>query len=542
MISLKALQGSKVLAGEAGLDQRVTQVNVMEVPDIVDWVHIGEFLLTTAFSIKEDIGILKKLIPKLKEKGVVGIGIKMKRYIERLPEDIIHIADIYQFPIIELPYEASYTDIMMPVLTEVISRQTSMLLKVEKLHDELIDVMLRGGGFKEILEIIYGTVGNTVAISDEIFNVVVAHGSEEKIRYIEDKLKNEKCTNPTLNITISTDELLNQAVRRIWIPIYVDERYYGYLSIWEDNKELTPMEITSLESSIPVIALHILKKISIFEIESRHKVEFFDDLLSKDEKRQQLAIDRASLFDFDRKLGYSAMVISIKNINSFVKETINNSTFLYQLNSKIMHIIERLSRNEEWKCVYGNKSDQIIVLYGTNPTKNNQQIKKEIKNFADNIIINIAKEISEISIAIGIGRFSKEPKNLWKSYSEATRCIYNKTDSHKSSSIHFDDLGIYRIFHIEEMEDELNQFYKDTLEPLVKYDKEKGSELVKTLQMFFQCGGNLKKVSEEMFTHYNTIVYRMQRIKDITGMNLENPNERLNLQVAFKIFEMSNGK
>lgn len=92
------------------------------------------------------------------------------------------------------------------------------------------------------------------------------------------------------------------------------------------------------------------------------------------------------------------------------------------------------------------------------------------------------------------------------------------------------------------MEDELNQFYKDTLEPLVKYDKEKGSELVKTLQMFFQCGGNLKKVSEEMFTHYNTIVYRMQRIKDITGMNLENPNERLNLQVAFKIFEMSNGK
>ncbi len=104
--------------------------------------------------------------------------------------------------------------------------------------------------------------------------------------------------------------------------------------------------------------------------------------------------------------------------------------------------------------------------------------------------------------------------------------------------MHFDDLGIYRIFHLEEMESELHQFYRDTLEPLVVYDKEKSSELVKTLQMFFQYGGNLKKVSEEMFTHYNTIVYRMQRIKDITGMNLENSNDRLNLQVSFKIFEM----
>lgn len=542
MILLKDLHGSKVLAGEAGLEQRITRVNVMEVPDIIDWVHVGEFLLTTAFSIKEDITVLKRLIPKLKEKGVVGIGIKMKRYIDRLPDDIIHTANRCKFPIIELPYEVSYTDIIMPVLTEIISRQTSMLIKIEKIHNELIDVMLRGGSFKEILESIHRTIGNTVAIKDEIFNVIVAHGSEEKILEIETKLKDEKLMHPLLNMTIIDDQLFEDRVKRIIIPIYVDERYYGYLSIWEDNKKLTSIEISSLESSIPVIALHILKKISIFEIESRHKVEFFDDLLSKDEKKQQLAVDRAALFDFDRKLGYSAIVISIKNINGFVKETLNNSTFLYQLNSKIMHIIERLSRNKAWKCVYGNKSDQIILLYGTASTKSGSQVKKEVKDFANSLIKRVGEEIRDISISIGIGRFHKEPKHLWKSYIEAKRCIQNKGLNDKSEYMHFDDLGIYRIFHLEEMEDELNQFYRDTLEPLVIYDRDKGSELVKTLQAYFQCGGNFKKISEEMFTHYNTIVYRMQRIKDITGMNLENPNERLNLQVAFKIFEMFNMK
>ncbi len=542
MILLEDLHGSKVLAGETGLEQRITQVNVMEVPDIVDWVNAGEFLLTTAFSIKEDITVLKMLIPKLKEKGVVGIGIKMKRYVEKLPDDIIDIANIYKFPIIELPYKTSYTDIIMPVLTEIISRQTSMLIKVEEIHNELIGVMLRGGSLKEILEGISRTIGNTIAIKDEIFNITVAHGTEEKKLEIESNLKDEKLEDSILNMVIVDDQLLGTPVKRIIIPIYVDERYYGYLSIWEDNKKLTSIEISSIEASIPVIALHILKKISIFEIESRHKVEFFDDLLSKDEKKQQLAIDRAALFDFDTRLGYSALIISIKNIKGFVKETLNNSTFLYQLNSKIMRIIERLSRNKEWKCICGNKSDQIIVLYGTDAMKNSAQVKKEVKNFANKIIKSVDEEIREISISIGIGRFHKEAKQLCKSYREATRCIYSKGVSCKSEYIHFDDLGIYRIFHLDEMEGELQQFYRDTLEPLVIYDKEKGSELVKTLQMFFECGGNLKKVSEEMFTHYNTIVYRMQRIKNITGLNLENPNERLNLQVSFKIFEMLNAE
>jgi len=538
MILLKDLLGSKVLAGEEGLNQRITQINVMEVPDIVDWVHGGEFLLTTAFSIKDDISILKKLIPRLKKKGVVGIGIKMKRYIEKLPDDIINIANKYKFPIIEIPYKVSYTDIMMPVLTEIISKQTSVLMKIEEIHNELIRVMLRGGSFKEILEGIFGTIGNTVAIKDEIFNVVVAHGSKEKKIEIEKKLEDEKLEESTHNMTIVEDDLLGNKVNRITIPIYVDERYYGYLAIWEDNKKLTPIEISSLESSIPVIALHILKKISIFEIESRHKVEFFDDLLSSDEKRQQLAVDRAALFDFDRRLGYSALVISIKNIKGFVKETLNNSTFLYQLNSKIMRIIDRLSRNKEYKLVYGNKSDQIIVLYGTTPDKSGEKVKKEVISFVNDVIKSVEEEIKDISISIGIGRFHKEPAQLWKSYNEARRSLQNKRVDYKSEYMHFDNLGIYRIFHMEEMEGELHQFYRDTLEPLVMYDKEKGSELVKTLQMFFQSGGNLKKVSEEMFTHYNTIVYRMQRIKDITGMNLEDQNDRLNLQVSFKIYDM----
>ncbi|MCK5763907.1 MAG: helix-turn-helix domain-containing protein, partial [Clostridiales bacterium] len=70
--------------------------------------------------------------------------------------------------------------------------------------------------------------------------------------------------------------------------------------------------------------------------------------------------------------------------------------------------------------------------------------------------------------------------------------------------------------------------------------REKGHELVETLKKYFEYRGNVKKISEVMFTHYNTIVYRMNRIKKITNMDFENSNDYLNMQVAIKIYEMMN--
>ena len=83
--------------------------------------------------------------------------------------------------------------------------------------------------------------------------------------------------------------------------------------------------------------------------------------------------------------------------------------------------------------------------------------------------------------------------------------------------------------------EELEDFYNTTLKPLVDYDEKRSTELVKTLEEYFNNNGNLTRISEQLFTHYNTILYRINRICEITGMDLENPNHRLNLEIALKI-------
>lgn len=69
LLNLEILKDSQVLSGSGGLDHRIFKMNVMEVPDILDWVRAGEFLLTTAYSIRETPERLKGLVEALSAKG-----------------------------------------------------------------------------------------------------------------------------------------------------------------------------------------------------------------------------------------------------------------------------------------------------------------------------------------------------------------------------------------------------------------------------------------------------------------------------------------
>ena len=66
MLKIGVLQRAILICGENGLDNIVKSVTVMDVPDISKWLKGNEFLLTNAFTIKDDISAQKKLITDLK--------------------------------------------------------------------------------------------------------------------------------------------------------------------------------------------------------------------------------------------------------------------------------------------------------------------------------------------------------------------------------------------------------------------------------------------------------------------------------------------
>ena len=115
MITLKQLLKESVLsdlsllAGNAGLDNAVRAVSIMDAPDSHKWLKGGEFILTTAFLFGGDEKLLEHFIMNLIEAGSGCLGIKKGRFLNKVPENVALLADQKQFPIIEIPYRFGWS-------------------------------------------------------------------------------------------------------------------------------------------------------------------------------------------------------------------------------------------------------------------------------------------------------------------------------------------------------------------------------------------------------------------------------------------------
>ena len=74
--------------------------------------------------------------------------------------------------------------------------------------------------------------------------------------------------------------------------------------------------------------------------------------------------------------------------------------------------------------------------------------------------------------------------------------------------------------------------FRALVEPLVVYDRERRSDLVKTLKVYFDTGTNASEAADRLFLHRNSILYRLARVEKLTGLDLKDPRARLALQLG----------
>lgn len=98
----------------------------------------------------------------------------------------------------------------------------------------------------------------------------------------------------------------------------------------------------------------------------------------------------------------------------------------------------------------------------------------------------------------------------------------------------FQDLGVYRLLVRLREAPELWAFYRETLAKLVDYDRRQHADLIKTLEAYFNHLGNLRATSEALHVHRNTLLYRLERIQEISGSDLDNADEHFALWLALR--------
>ena len=162
-----------------------------------------------------------------------------------------------------------------------------------------------------------------------------------------------------------------------------------------------------------------------------------------------------------------------------------------------------------------------------------EESEEILEAFADRIRV----KMTDRKVYIGVSDQVKDIENLHLAYKRA-RAAVEMAVKREMDLQYFDRMGMYRMLYLIEDRSLLRELSDKPLAPLIEYDREHDGEYVATLESYLRCGGSIKAMSEELYIHRNTILYRMANIKKLLGCSLESPEEKMFYAVACMIRKM----
>ena len=147
------------------------------------------------------------------------------------------------------------------------------------------------------------------------------------------------------------------------------------------------------------------------------------------------------------------------------------------------------------------------------------------------------KRMPERKLHVGIGSKCMDISRLSVSYRRAKAAV-QMAMTQKKQVVKFDDCGLYRLLYMVEDTGVLQEIETECLAALEEYDRKYNAGYVETLQSYLKHNGSIQAVAEELYTHRNTVLYRLGNIRKVLGNELKTPEERLPYQMAFYIRSM----
>ncbi|MBU5436909.1 PucR family transcriptional regulator ligand-binding domain-containing protein [Tissierella sp. MSJ-40] len=517
---LKQFDDFYVLAGEEGLNRNVSTVSVMDAPDIYNWMKGGEFLITTAYVMKDDPLELKDLVIRLNNAGTSALGIKLNRFIKKLPEEVKKVGDQLKFPIIFVPDHYAFTDVINPVLSRIVNTQAKKLERSEKIHRSFTEIAIKGKGTEDIMNTLYRILGKSVAYIDLLFNK----------NYIRSNTKEFKSDIGEIRL----DNLLKKYSS---YPVRIGSVLYGYLIVTKEKEDNDGLEKVTIEHASTVLKLEIQKKLSNSQIEQKYRDEFVQDLLMNNIRTKEEVENRAALYGWKMDKGLICITLDIDNFKEkFI--SIENTRNLEIERDKIFSISRKIMKENFSKVYYTTFSDSTIYLIEPDIDeyiKFQERLQKVLENLREEV-----RNRSNFTLTIGIGSYKESVMDVYISFIESQKAVrIGRSIYEKDRIVFYSDLGIYNVLYNLSLEEEAKSFCNKNIKSLVDYDKSNNTKYVETLYCLVKNDWNLKSTAEQLFIHYNTMKYRYGKICEVLKLDLNNRETKFNIEFCLRLMSMS---
>ncbi len=523
----------RLLAGGKSTSNPVRWVHITEVPDPTKWLKGGELLLTTGYSFvgdeKQQVAQIKRLI----DHNISGLGFGTGFSFDKVPPALVAVAEEYGFPLFEVPYHVPFLAITEAVASKIVNEQYSLLQRSLAVHEKLTKIVLEEKGLEAILSTLSALVGCSAVLFD--FHGVVLceaayrrHLGAELVadlwRLIGDRRADRQ------NFALSMDGVGSGV--QVY-PVVASHRIGAFLAVVKDSGDFSEYDRIILHNVVTVTALELVKKKAVAETEKRLAGDFFDELIASDLYEEEIA-RRLAFFGLEPQSPHLIVLIDLDETDGDASSVERTDVAAQDIKERLHWTVDEFMARRDVLCISASRSDSVVILVqpGTLDTK-------EVIGMAGELQGVIREMLPEVSVSVGIGRPHRQLTDLRQSYYEASYAIkIRRLKGEPGVIASFDDLGSYGLLLGLQDTLSLEVFYDSVLGKLQEYDEQNSSDLVRSLSCFLEANGHWGDAAEKLYVHRHTLRYRMKRVEEITGRDLDQSQDRMEFWLALKAKEL----
>jgi sugar diacid utilization regulator len=268
-------------------------------------------------------------------------------------------------------------------------------------------------------------------------------------------------------------------------------------------------DLAALEYGATILSMELARQRSVADTEVRVRRDLVEDLLSGGSTETVLARGEA----FGRDLSQPNRVIVCERVGRMTDD------------DHFFTSVRRAARDQNLGQLLVSRGGTVVLL-----------ADREID--WHELYVAVTRELSNGKCRIGVGSPTTSVEDFPRSHREAVLALRLQRDAGPAPKVTvFDQLGVYRLLANTDDATDIERFVRDWLGPLLDYDEQRHADLVKTLHEYLECGGHYDQAATALSIHRSTLKYRLQRIREVSALQLGDPDVNFNLQLACRAWK-----
>jgi sugar diacid utilization regulator len=380
-----------------------------------------------------------------------------------------------------------------------LAQTVTSLRRTMDIHDRLTQVAVSGEGQAGIAKALHELTGMPVVIEDRYGNLTAWAGPGRPDPYPKESFAKRE---HLLRRLMRARKPLQDGERLVLLASPRPE-LLGIVALIDPDRAADTADLVALEHGATVLSMELARLRGIADTELRLRRDLVHDLLSGTDDESALA--RAEALDYDLRRPHRVVIVEGKG--------------RARAHDALLSAVRRALRTARQDGLCEIWSGHVAIV--TAGQANWEQLRRAMMSDLGS------------QCRIGVGSLSARPSELPRSLREAGLALrLQKTLLPGSSACEYPKLGIFRMLaSIPDLTD-VEAFVREWLGSLIDYDTRRKAELVHTLTQYLEHGGNYDATAAELSVHKSTLKYRLQRIRELTGLELNDPDVHFNLQLA----------